>query len=113
MFDAGRTRLATVNIPRRSPAGLGHNKADSGALMKKRLNPPGAGVGVCSADLDGFKQVSDDLLVAVAGRLRASVLSNDRIVGRLSGDEFVSPGCRARSHRYCGCCGPRHGLVPI
>ncbi|MEU8243405.1 EAL domain-containing protein [Actinoplanes missouriensis] len=58
---------------------------------------PDARVGVCFLDLDGFKrindtlghQVGDDLLVAVADRLRECCEPAHQIAGRVSGDEFV------------------------
>ena len=53
-------------------------------------------IGVLFLDLDGFKDVNDrfghdvgnDLLVAVAGRLRSCVRPGD-VVARMSGDEFT------------------------
>ncbi len=58
---------------------------------------PDARVGLCYLDLDGFKrvndtlghQVGDDLLVAVAGRLRECAAGIRQVAGRMSGDEFV------------------------
>ncbi|MEU8229113.1 EAL domain-containing protein [Actinoplanes sp. NPDC048967] len=58
---------------------------------------PDARVGLCYLDLDGFKrvndtlghQVGDELLVAVAQRLRACAADFRQLAGRMSGDEFV------------------------
>ncbi|WP_179266540.1 sensor domain-containing diguanylate cyclase [Asanoa hainanensis] len=55
-------------------------------------------VGICFADLDGFKQVNDhyghrvgdQLLTAVATRLKAVVNSSGQLLGRIGGDEFVA-----------------------
>jgi diguanylate cyclase (GGDEF)-like protein/PAS domain S-box-containing protein len=55
-------------------------------------------VGVCFADLDGFKQINDiyghsvgdRLLVAIAHRLVADLASDRLMVGRIGGDEFVA-----------------------
>ena len=54
-------------------------------------------VGLCYLDLDGFKrvndtlghQVGDELLVAVAQRLRECAAGSRELAGRMSGDEFV------------------------
>ncbi|MET0419579.1 MAG: EAL domain-containing protein [Actinoplanes sp.] len=69
---------------------------------------PGARVGLCYLDLDGFKrvndtlghQVGDELLTVVAERLRACATGPGQVAGRMSGDEFVllvedSPGPQA------------------
>ncbi len=58
---------------------------------------PGARVGLCYLDLDGFKrvndtlghQVGDELLTVVAERLRECASGPGRLAGRMSGDEFV------------------------
>jgi diguanylate cyclase (GGDEF)-like protein/PAS domain S-box-containing protein len=58
---------------------------------------PDARVGLCYLDLDGFKrvndtlghQVGDELLVAVAQRLRQCATGFREVAGRMSGDEFV------------------------
>ena len=55
-------------------------------------------VGVCYLDLDGFKTVNDSLghavgdqlLVAVAERLRTCITSPQQLVARIGGDEFVA-----------------------
>jgi diguanylate cyclase (GGDEF)-like protein len=70
-------------------------------LLELELARHSGKVGVIFADLDGFKQINDrfghqvgdQLLTAVAGRLRSALRPGDRI-GRLGGDEFlvVCPG---------------------
>jgi diguanylate cyclase (GGDEF)-like protein len=64
------------------------------ALARSQRRP--TGVGVLFVDLDGFKAINDtmghktgdDVLIAVAHRLRAALRPPDT-VGRLGGDEFV------------------------
>ncbi|MFE4603962.1 putative bifunctional diguanylate cyclase/phosphodiesterase [Kitasatospora indigofera] len=58
---------------------------------------PGARFGLCYVDLDGFKVVNDSLghetgdqlLTAVADRLKAALTPLGHLVARLGGDEFV------------------------
>ncbi|WP_210542146.1 diguanylate cyclase [Rhodoferax sp. PAMC 29310] len=75
------------------PNRRGLNTAMTNAI--KRVKPDHL-VAIYMMDLDGFKQVNDryghevgdELLVAVAARLRATVRSSD-VIARLGGDEFV------------------------
>jgi diguanylate cyclase (GGDEF)-like protein len=58
---------------------------------------PGALVGVCSVDLDGFQRVNDSLgppigdrlLIAVADRLQKLARDGEHLLARLDGDEFA------------------------
>jgi diguanylate cyclase (GGDEF)-like protein/PAS domain S-box-containing protein len=67
-----------------------------GHLLRGASRDPGAGCAILFVDLDGFKQVNDQLshaagdrlLVAVAERLRAGLRPGDT-VARLGGDEFT------------------------
>ena len=62
-----------------------------------RVAPPGARVGLCFLDLDGFKQINDvlghdvgdRLLAAVAERMNACVMAHGHLLARVGGDEFV------------------------
>ena len=67
---------------------------------------PGARVGLCFLDLDGFKvvndtlghEVGDQLLVNVARRINDVVTASGHLVARLGGDEFIVlvPGSSGR-----------------
>jgi diguanylate cyclase (GGDEF)-like protein/PAS domain S-box-containing protein len=65
-------------------------------LAQARSNRPGHTVGLLYIDLDGFKAINDTLghdagdevLIAVAGRLRAHMRTTDTLA-RLGGDEFA------------------------
>jgi diguanylate cyclase (GGDEF)-like protein len=72
---------------------LFHEHLEAALARSERTGTPAA---VCYLDLDGFKRVNDtlghaagdELLVEVAGRLRATVRTSDGLA-RLAGDEFA------------------------
>lgn len=76
--------------------GLSNRAALAEFLQKSIADADGAVIQLCLLDLDGFKGVNDawghaagdELLVAVAGRLRAE-LSPNAFIARLGGDEFA------------------------
>ena len=73
------------------------NRSMFAERLSDMLDRPAGRVGLCYFDLDRFKgvndrlghDVGDQLLVAVANRLRAFVDAVDRLVARTGGDEFM------------------------
>lgn len=95
-------RLTSQMLAARDPlTGLWNRRALNDWYTAAERSNPGAPMAFYALDLDRFKAVNDslghqrgdDLLCAVAERLRAEVRAND-IVVRLGGDEFliVQPG---------------------
>ncbi len=92
-LDAARERSSVDAL-----TGLPHRAAFVDALQAALAGP--VPVGVVLLDLDGFKEVNDgfghdagdDLLVAVADRLRGAV-RGDVVLARLGGDEFAVMLC--------------------
>jgi diguanylate cyclase (GGDEF)-like protein/PAS domain S-box-containing protein len=93
--DSGGTASAAPATPSAAPAG-----ERAGAEPPARRGGASAGrrIGLCYLDLDGFKAVNDSLghavgdqlLVAVADRLRNCLTTPEQLVARIGGDEFVA-----------------------
>jgi len=90
-----RFRYAATHDPL---TGLPNRALFGNRLARTFVNPPSSDrLGVCFVDLDGFKavndtvghQVGDQLLVAVAERLRGALGESGHLLARLGGDEFV------------------------
>lgn len=76
------------------------NRAMLGRWLEARTGPrarPGRRIGLCSLDLDGFRQINallgfgagDRFLAAVAARLRAVLEPGGHLLARTGGDEFA------------------------
>ncbi|ACU73495.1 diguanylate cyclase/phosphodiesterase [Catenulispora acidiphila DSM 44928] len=76
------------------------NRAMLGRWLEARTGPrarPGQRIGLCSLDLDGFRQINallgfgagDRFLAAVATRLRAVLEPGGHLLARTGGDEFA------------------------
>jgi predicted signal transduction protein with EAL and GGDEF domain len=76
------------------------NRAMLGRWLEARTGPrarPGRRIGLCSLDLDGFRQINallgfgagDRFLAAVATRLRAVLEPGGHLLARTGGDEFA------------------------
>jgi diguanylate cyclase (GGDEF)-like protein len=105
--NATQERLVTAlkaQITIDSLTGLATRRAFDGALEKAlRRSVPG-GTALVLIDVDSFKSINDnhghpvgdDVLVHLAGVLRARVRAEDAVLSRLGGDELavLMPGCR-------------------
>jgi diguanylate cyclase (GGDEF)-like protein len=81
------------------------NRAAAFESLADALTVPGARIGLCYVDLDGFKEINDryghsagdQLLGAVSERIGRVARGHDAIAARIGGDEFIvlapdSPG---------------------
>ncbi|MBI3688899.1 MAG: diguanylate cyclase [Actinobacteria bacterium] len=99
LLDVTAAKLAAQDLTERASrdplTGLA-NRTQVLDQLSVALRVPGAGIAVLFADLDGFKQINDQhghatgdqILIAVAQRMRAAVPATDT-VGRIGGDEFA------------------------
>lgn len=98
MQHARRERDSLHSLAHTDPLTGLPNRRDLNASMAEAIRhaKPDRIVAVYMLDLDGFKQVNDqhghnvgdELLIAVAARLQATVRESD-VISRLGGDEFV------------------------
>ena len=100
------------------------NRAMLGRWLEARTGPrarPGQRIGLCSLDLDGFRQINallgfgagDRFLAAVATRLRAVLEPGGHLLARTGGDEFAvlvdyrDQACGHNGAAACRGCGLR------